>query len=242
MPYSDNLYSANDESDAESFSEELSPSDGYFSRREMPTSGMVPDPSHHDRKTTEDKVLIPGHEARPNSGSASRTMGSSTLSDLYPSSVDASATNVTSSTPVSNTPSSPISSRQRYTEVSEHTPLFRAPPPAYSASDLSPPTLPEIRNYSTFPQEQLEPGYSAHHEPESMGRPMDDPIERSPLIGDSGDSGDDTPLPVYIRKKSSLSRVLIRKLLFFALVIAVIVALLTTMIPWSSNVCLYLNT
>ena len=44
MPYTDNLYSA-DDSDVESFSNELSPTDGYFSNS-RPSSGCDgPDPS-----------------------------------------------------------------------------------------------------------------------------------------------------------------------------------------------------
>jgi hypothetical protein len=40
----DNLYSA-DDSDAESFSNELSPTDGYFTNRDHRQNVMVPDPS-----------------------------------------------------------------------------------------------------------------------------------------------------------------------------------------------------
>src|SRR4051812_5721699 len=103
LPYSDNLYSANDESDAESFSDELSPADGYFNRRDMPTNELVPDPSQEDSKTAEDKVLIPRREARQNSEIGSRATNSPTLSQLYPSHTDASA--ATSN----NVPLSPVS-------------------------------------------------------------------------------------------------------------------------------------
>ncbi|KAH8590905.1 hypothetical protein B0O99DRAFT_744962 [Bisporella sp. PMI_857] len=62
MPHSDNLYTADSEADAdaESFTDELSPTDGYFNPRSIPET-LVPDPTPNlDRKTTEDKVLIPG--------------------------------------------------------------------------------------------------------------------------------------------------------------------------------------
>lgn len=204
----------------------------------MPTNVMVPDPTQR-HNISEDKVLIPTREARPNSESAPRTMSSPTLSQLYPSHANASAS--TSSkppmSPVTNTPPSPISCRRVAGSESEHTPLLRAPPPAYSAADTSsPPSSPEITTaYSTFPTHQLEQGLNSQHEPESMGRPIDEPTETSPL---SGSPEDGPPFPAYTRKKSSLRRILLRKTLFFALVITVIVALLTSMRHWKSPVCL----
>ena len=51
MPYADNLYSA-DESDAESFSNELSPTDGYFSNREQSRNVVVLDPSLEGQAST----------------------------------------------------------------------------------------------------------------------------------------------------------------------------------------------
>jgi len=163
MPYSDDLYSANDESDTESFSDELSPTDGYFNPRGMPTNELVPDPSlPSDSKAAEDKVLIPRGEARQNSEMGARATDSPTLSQLYPSHTDtsAAASNNTPSSPVSNAASSPVLARRLNSVYSERTPLMNAPPPAYSASPPSPISViaPDDRNYSTFTPRQLEQG------------------------------------------------------------------------------------
>lgn len=237
MPYSDNLYSADVESDAESFSDELSPTDGYFNRRDIPREILVPDPSQSSN-SSDDKDELARQEARQNSEVASRTTGSPTLSNMYPSLPDASAaTSVrTPSSPVSNTPSSPVSSRRTDDLYSESTPLMHAPPPAYSASPTLPlaPVFPDPRNYSTFAPHQLEQGLPSRQEPESMGGPVDIPNERTPL---SISHSEGSSLPPFKTRRSSPCRTLIRKLLFLALVVTVVVLLLTTMLHSKSNVC-----
>jgi hypothetical protein len=240
MPYSDNLYSANDESDAESFSDELSPTDGYFNRREMPTAGLVPDPSQtsRDNKDTEDKVLIPGREARQNSEMGARATNSQTLSQLYPSraATSAAASERSPSSPISNTPSSPISSRRTLDSYSLHAPRLPPPPPAYSESPpTSPvaPAFPQSRTYNTFEQ-PLPQAFPHRDAPESMGAPPGrEPTETTPLAG----SAPETNSPSRKRRRSSFCRTLIRKLLFLALVITVLTALLTTMLNWKTQVC-----
>jgi len=231
VPYSDNPYSANDGSDTESFSDELSPTDGYFSRRDMPTE-LVQDPSQTGYPP-EDKVLIARTEARRNSVLGARATDSPTLSQLYPSHTDASATATNYYTPsssASNGSLSPVSPRQPDPLYSEHTPLMSVPPPAYSASPTSPSPIvaSEARNYSTFTPIQLEQGPPPRHEPESMGGPIDEPTERTPLSGPPSER-----TPSFWAKRSSPRRVLIRKLLFLALVVAVLVGLMTTILNWT---------
>ncbi|TVY49253.1 hypothetical protein LOCC1_G000798 [Lachnellula occidentalis] len=225
MPLSDNLYSTED-SDGESFSEELSPRDGYFNRNrgQVRPDDMVPDPSTDDKKV-EDKTLIPTPHPQASTGRASR----SSLSSVLPQS--------TSSRPYASPPSSesnssslpntynpmPRMSSRRPASFSEHNPLMNIPPPAYSESpetslsnssqDQSPQSPRHSRNestYSTFQEHNLERGFLPLHAPQSMGGPID-VDERTPLSGD-------TPGP-------SRRRLIIKRLLFIALVFAAIIAL-----------------
>lgn len=233
MTTSDNLYSAED-SDGESFSEELSPSDGYFNRGDRGELGdrrpnvMVPDPSMDDKKV-EDKTLIPTPHPQASTGGTSR-------SSLYPMLQTASSrpyasppsSENNSSSPTAYTPTSRMSSR-RHPSFSEHTPLMNIPPPAYSeslvpssssnASQIQTPRSPtHTRNdstYSTFPDHHLEQGFLPPREPESMGGPID-ADERTPLSGDK-------PSP-------SFRRLIIRKLIFVALVFAIIGSLITAIL------------
>ena len=252
MPRSDNLYSA--DSDTESFTNELSPTDGYFTRG-MPADVLVPDPTPDlDRKTTEDKVLIPGPgrglgRAAPSNASASarNTRSAGSLAQLYPSHAthasprpaddtplptpttmyDTSApiSPLRSTTPFSprlNTPSSPRSPRQSITtHSSEHTPLMGAPPPAYSASpiDNTRQPLQHNRSYHTFEQ-NLPEQHSQTQRPESMGRPGYAHEERIPLY--KAPPGKRSFCGVC----GIVSREIIRKLLFAALVIVVFVTIL----------------
>jgi len=224
MPVSDNLYSAED-SDSESFSEELSPSDGYFNRGEMRRDVMVPDPSM-DNKKVEDKTLIPTPNPQAPAGGTSR----SSLSAVLPQSASSrpymslpSNENIPSSLPNTYTPIPRMSSR-RPASFSEHPPLMNIPPPpAYSespdpssstSSQSRPPRSPQhSRNestYSTFSEHNLERGFLPPREPQSMGG-LVDADERTPLSGDK-------PGP-------SRTRLVIKKLLFIALVFAAIAAL-----------------
>ncbi|KAH8661616.1 hypothetical protein BGZ60DRAFT_380915 [Tricladium varicosporioides] len=86
MPLSDNLYSAED-SDAESFSDELSPSDGYFNSGDASPRGMVQDPTFDDDKKPEDKTLIPTPTAsQASTGRSSRMANYPSLPQLTSSS------------------------------------------------------------------------------------------------------------------------------------------------------------
>jgi hypothetical protein len=244
MPYSDNLYSApTDNSDAESFSDELSPTDGYF-RREVPSGAMVPDPSQasRDNKSVEDKVLIPTYRpgASTNSGEASGTTNSPTLAQLHPHTSHhyASPTTNTASNPApirsppsssaSNTPSSPRSSRRTDPLHPSLAPVMGVPPPAYSPSPISP-QAPQGRSYNTFdrqqPQQEHQQQQGEHLEdhrlsrdPESMGRPYG-----------AGSSNEDPheSTPLYARvERNPRRRVIFQKILFVALVFAVMAACL----------------
>jgi hypothetical protein len=230
MTTSDNLYSA-EESDGESFSEELSPTDGYFNRGEpgdRRPNVMVPDPSMDDKKV-EDKTLIPTPHPQASTGGTSR-------SSLYPmlqtpssrpyASPPSSENN--SSPPTAYTPTSRMSSR-RHNSFSEHTPLMNIPPPAYSESPVpsspgnasqnqiphSPTHTRNNSTYSTFPEHHLERGFQPPREPESMGGPPD-ADERTPLSRDK-------PSP-------SRRRLIIKKLIFVALVFAIIGSLVTAIL------------
>jgi len=265
MPRSDDLYSA--DSDTESFTNELSPTDGYFARG-MPADVLVPDPTPDlDRKTTEDKVLIPGpgaelRRAAPSNASAStrNPHPASSLAQLYPSQATYASQrpsddtplptpiamynnnapisplrNTTPFSPRSNTPSSPRSSRQSVnTHSSEHTPLMGAPPPAYSASpiDNSRQPLPHSRSYHTF--EQINPTHYAETQiPESMGRPEYSREERIPLYKS-------IPREQSIcRLCGTISREIIQKLLFSALVIVVFVFILFSTLNVNLSVCMH---
>ena len=88
---SDNLYSANDEEDdnqfdRQSFSDELSPSDGYFRGGSgMPPNTMVADPSLDRKERVEDKTLIPPPNVQQRAGQSSRTSMHPLLSRSPPS-------------------------------------------------------------------------------------------------------------------------------------------------------------
>lgn len=189
---------------------------------------MVPDPSMDDKKV-EDKTLIPTPHPQASTGGTSR----SSLHQLLPHSNSSrpyasipSSENNSSSLPASYSPVARVSSR-RPASFSEHTPLMNVPPPAYSespelppsstSSHYQPPQSPQSphhhRNestYSTFSESNLERGFLPLHEPQSMGGPID-VDERTPLSGDK---------PGLSRR-----RLMIRKLLFIAVVFAAIITL-----------------
>src|SRR6266536_4776613 len=186
MPSSDNLYSAeagsDGDDDGESFSDELSPTDGYFSRNEILANPMVSGPSIDCKEEPEAKTLIPTPR-RASTGSTSR-MGQSSLPHFGASHNYASPT---SNENLSTSPTSTHSSRRREVSFSENTPLMHNPPPAYSAT-LSPTSTSSQdqseTSYNTFPEHHLERGFLQPREPESMGGPVDDPNERSPLVNE----------------------------------------------------------
>ena len=239
FPHSDNLYSA-EESDHESFSEELSPTDGYFGRAQVSTNAMVPDPSIEDSKP-EAKTLIPSHLLE-SMGRGSRI---SNHSSSLPSHSYAAAQSASTSVPSypAYIPTSPVSSRRLDDLFPRRPASMNGPPPAYSpppepafpsTQESSQPSQPSSRSqssqpsppsqasqltpttYNTFPERHLQRGYlPRREEPESMGNPEELPNESTPLSRDS-------------RRRSSLCRDILRKLLLIALVLTVTTTLLAT--------------
>lgn len=250
MPHSDNLYSA-EESDHESFSDELSPSDGYFQRGEISARAMVPDPSLEDADSKpEAKTLIPPHLMESmRAGSRISSHSSSLPSQSYASAHSAS-TSVPSRT--SYMPTSPVSSRRLDDLFPRRPASMNGPPPAYTpspeptfsptqepsqpappvqpspSSPPSPPTLPGPTTYSTFPEQHLERGFlPRREEPESMGSPEEIPSES-------------TPLSLKTRRRSPC-RNFLRKLLLIALVLTATTTLLTAIFGSSKSVSLSLH-
>jgi hypothetical protein len=227
MPHSDNLYSAEDEDgddlDNESFSDELSPTDGYFNRRDMSANAMVPDPSIEDAKP-ESKTLITPHLQ----GSMGRSSRTSNHSSSLPSQSYASAHSPGNSFPsrASYTPSSPISSRRLDDLFPRRPASMHGPPSAYSATPepATASSSPESSGptYSTFPEQHLERGFLPQREPESMGSPEEVPSES-------------TPLSLKSRKRSPC-RTILRNLLLVALVLTVTSTLLTAIFRASMTV------
>jgi hypothetical protein len=238
FPHSDNLYSA-EESDNESFSEELSPADGYFGRGQVSANAMVPDPSIEDSKP-EAKTLIPPHLLE-SMGRGSRIPNHSSS---LPSHSYASAQSASTSVPShpSYIPTSPVSSRRLDDLFPRRPASMNGPPPAYSPSpepaffssqESSQPSQPSPRSqssqpsppsqasqliptaYNTFPERHLQRGYlPRREEPESMGNPEELPNESTPLSCES--------------RRSSPCRDILRKLLLIALVLTVTTTLLAT--------------
>lgn len=235
MPFSDDLYSGDveypdvDYPDVDSFSDELSPADGYFERA-VPSGGMVPDPSQvSDDKTVEDKVLITRPEPRTAAGSSSRPTNSPTLEQLHPTHNNASA----ATSPTVGSPVAPSSFNRIHPDVLIMGAI--APPPAYSASPpptsshapSSPQSPQEHRSYNTFHQphleHRLEQGFLPTRHPENMGRPEGEPNEEVPLVS------------IRVERKSR-RRTVLRKLLFAALVLAVMTSVLTAALHWDNSV------
>jgi hypothetical protein len=177
MPHSDNLYSAS-ESSAESFSDELSPTDGYFTSRTHPQDVMVLDPT---TGTSNAKA----QEARAETQASSESHFSN--SQVRPVSPTSSLPLFTGTHPSTYTPTSPAtytprtlaSSFPRQEDLSLETSPFlhqSAPPPTYSAA-TSQSGDQHINMNRTVSAQQLEEG---NREPESMGQP-NEYDERTPL-------------------------------------------------------------
>jgi hypothetical protein len=274
-PYSDNLYSADEpedddhsnaidtdadagaagagaeaEADAQSFSQELSPSDGYFNRREdIPSNVYIPDPSL-DRKDldTEDKVLIPGqtpggarHRATRSgvastSGEVSEPQSSNNFSPVspqaHPSIPYASPPSTSADTPSSppstarsptsyiRSPSAPLSSHQDYHTLSERTPLMVGPPPPAYSPSPASPQFPQSPR-----QYNTFPHPEHDPEPENMGRPSQEYDEIDPLS--------ERPDPVKRRRSP---RELVRKLLFGVLLFVIFMSVLTTVMNFAASI------
>jgi len=222
MPYSDNLYSADGDSDrdSESFSDELSPTDGYFSRNEIQANPIIPDPSIGCKEEPEAKTLIPTPR-QATTGEASRTSHSS-LPNIGASQNYASPP---SNENLLTSPTSTRSSRRREVSFSENTPLMYNPPPAYSATPSPTPISSQYLNesrYNTSPEHHLERGFLQPREPESMGGPVDDPNERLPLVNEG------------IRYSPRRRR--IKSILFVALVLAVIASVVSIVFGCKASV------
>lgn len=234
MPRLDNLYSA-DDSDHESFSEELSPSDGFNSRNNVPIN-VVSDPSMRKEDKPEDKTLIPPPNAQNRTGSSSRISNHPAQPRSLPLHNYASLRGDNASrSPSSYTPTSPVSSRPNNEMFNEQSNLVNGPPPAYSPTEDTPqspqsPHEAEPRRYSTFLENQLERGYLPGREPQSMGAPEQVPDETTPLSRE--------PKPI----RASICRRITKKVLFVALFIVVVITLTTAMFSKSVSTKLSLAT
>ncbi|KAL3426314.1 hypothetical protein PVAG01_03105 [Phlyctema vagabunda] len=218
MPFSDNLYSAEDDSDNASFSDQLSPSDGYFNRSDIPPNVMVPDPSLEQSSGAEAKAREAREEAQSNAESQYTNTASPAISNSTPSQLYTSAPSNASprSPPTSQTFSSPTSPRRLYNSMyTSQSPLMAGPPPAYSPPlPSSTPTSPQNTSpgtYNTFTPSRLEEGN--HSEPQSMGAPPSQPTE-------------ETPLWTQRHYKTWARRALFQKVLYIALIASVIAAIL----------------
>lgn len=183
-PYSDNLYSgdlSDGEEEEESFNAELSPSDGYFGRPEMPTNRLVPDPMNTKDVAgygaLEPKTLIDPPNSPPQSGSSSR------LPRHHPA-VPPMSSSPPYVAPGAMSPVTPVIPHRRLGSFSEQDPLISHAPPAYSESPpQSSSTSQGLNSYSTFPEQQLERGFFTRREPESMGGHAGGlPTENTPLV------------------------------------------------------------
>lgn len=178
MPRSDNLYSA-DDSDAESFSDELSPTDGYFTNRAHPQDVMVRDPTTESRNSKAEEARAEAQADSESHFSNSQVRPVSTTSSLQVSTGTHPST-YTPTSPTTYTPRTLMSSFPRQEDLySEASPLLHppAPPPAYSAATPQSGDQHITPNYSTVSARLLEEG---SREPESMGQPSEHD-ERTPL-------------------------------------------------------------
>jgi hypothetical protein len=180
MSHPDNLYSA-EESDHESFSDELSPADGYFNRGDMASSAMVPDPTLEDSKEPEAKTLIPPQFLESMRGSRSSNPSSSLPSRSY-----ASAHSASNSVPSgsSYTPTSPVASRRLDDLFPRRPASINGPPPAYTPSP-EPIFSPAREPVQTFqPSHRSQPSQTrpsvTHPRPSSQPTPPSQPNPPSP--------------------------------------------------------------
>ncbi|CAG8976925.1 hypothetical protein HYALB_00008836 [Hymenoscyphus albidus] len=243
FPVPENLDSARD-SDSESLSDELSPSNGYFNEGERVPNSIGQDPTMDDDKKPEAKTLIPmpnlqatpsrplnaaSHPAiaqssssRSNAAAHSETglipelTGHSPISPNYPP-VDAMTyghARSMSGPPPAYTPSPAPSTR--YTPSTSSSGLFEEPQP-----QSQPPSQPQSPwRYSTFSEQPLlETGERGllhpRTEPESMGGPVDDLLDET------------TPLSDKYRHYRRLK--LLKTIIFSAVAFAVVFAVSTTM-------------
>jgi hypothetical protein len=187
---------------------------------------MVPDPSI-DYGPAEAKTLIPPPDSQASTGRTSSLAHHSRQPQMSPSQSYASPQSGEnhSVSPTEYTPVSPTSSRRRDASFSEHDPLMFNPPPAYSESPPQSLNLSQEFSrgtYSTLPEQHLERGFLPRREPESMGGPVDEPTERTPLVTKA--------------RKYSPRRRKVKGLLFAALVLAVVATTLSVVFGCTSSV------
>ncbi len=239
MPFSDNLNYPNDDLDAESFSDELSPSNGYFNDGGLSAANLIQDPSVDDKLEPKTLISPPQHSS---TGGTSR----SSLHSSLPLSSSVSHNYAAPQSSSSNTPIGPSSlygpppprtSRRPQNILSEHTPLMlNGPPPAYSPSPISP-ALPEDANgrrYSIFPEQHLERGLPPQSQPQSMGRPQDIATEGAPLIGDTNPA-QNSPYRKILRN----TRRYLKNILLFLLLLATVLAIMKSFLRGKSSVSYY---
>jgi hypothetical protein len=224
MPYADNLYSA--DSDDESFSDELSPTDGYFSQREHPQDIMVPNPAPESNSSSDSKSQEASRDFELSSerhSSYGRASPPLTTSQPTPPFSPIPSVNTPSATSQAVSPRAGPGNQGTYNESSSLLNHF-APPPTYSVAISQPQATPNQREYSTFSPVQLEEGrFPTPREPESMGGPPEPfaPDERTPLWK--------TPVGRAFRRR------LLKKTLGHLVVVVVIVCLITAMIRARGN-------
>ncbi|KAE9369413.1 hypothetical protein N431DRAFT_427567 [Stipitochalara longipes BDJ] len=250
MSHSDNLYSA-EESDHESFSDELSPADGYFNRGVMSANAMVPDPSLEDSKEPEAKTLIPPHLLE----SMRRGSRLSNPSSSLPSRSYASPHSATNSFPSgsSYTATSPVASRRLDDLFPRRPASINGPPPAYTPSPepIFSPTQERVQRIQ--PSQPSHPRPSSQPSQPSSQSPPSPPDQPSPItystfpeqhlergylprreepesMGSPEEiPSESTPLSTTSRsRRQSPCRNIIRKLLLVALVFTITTTLLTT--------------
>ncbi|RFU27895.1 hypothetical protein B7463_g8440, partial [Scytalidium lignicola] len=220
-PRSDNLYSADDESDAESFSEELSPSDGYFERRQLPNETIIFPPQPSDEPKSKLKANEAWQEALDNtkylptdSRLLARPLASSSTT-YSPSSSGQPSISASMGHPAQISPSpQPRGSHRTSSNIfylnSDPPPAYTPPTATNSPVDLPTPTQgsdSQTLNSNPPSPRHIEEGLPPHREPESMGAPEEQSDERTPLWNDT----------VPSNRIKNRTRVIIQRLLFLAL-------------------------
>ncbi|KAI0859363.1 hypothetical protein F4860DRAFT_271048 [Xylaria cubensis] len=204
MPYSDNMYSMDDESAGEDYSDQLSPSDGQFPSSSSNVTPhipnvLIPDPTLQQRTERE------GAESKASEAEEDRLLSSRTdsayryweSSSRSPSRLEQATTATTASIPrhhdqvtysqssASQSPSRALPSRARSPSV------YSEAPPAYSPSPNPPvPAATQQnrpRNYNTFGNSRIMGAPEVESErllgpqPESMGAPVDEERGTAPV-------------------------------------------------------------
>ncbi|TGO14762.1 hypothetical protein BPAE_0619g00030 [Botrytis paeoniae] len=194
MSYSDDLVNSGNSSGnswKEDDSDELSPTDGYFSSNQIPQN-MIPDPTLSQEEDNSNAQDAKGDFPRDGDIPSTVQMSSHTNASSH----------ATQHHRHSQAPSDSLhasSYRRGENSFPEHQPLSERPRPAYIASAASSPVSAQGQHtsthYNTFSQHRLEEGLP--REPQSMGGLADNPEidERTPLWLDR------TPKKTYFRRE-----------------------------------------